>query len=145
MGEYYQVNSIAKKESFKVFVDQLFEKRKFITFTYAFGDSRTRAQQGAMELYFKNAAEELNDAGVYQEINSKFFKKTLTIPWTKYSYKEFWRSVQMAMFGIKSTKDLPAGDVSKVYDVINKAMIERAGIHIPFPQKENHEHKKRSV
>ena len=145
MGEYYQVNSNAKKESFKVFVDQLFEKRKFITFTYAFGDSRTRAQQGAMELYFKNAAEELNDAGVYQEINSKFFKKTLTIPWTKYSYKEFWRSVQMAMFGIKSTKDLPAGDVSKVYDVINKAMIERAGIHIPFPQKENHEHKKRSV
>ena len=112
MSEYYQVNSIAKKESFKVFVDQLFEKRKFITFTYAFGDSRTRAQQGAMELYFKNAAEELNDAGVYQEINSKFFKKTLTIPWTKYSYKEFWRSVQMAMFGIKSTKDLPAGDVS---------------------------------
>lgn len=138
MAEKYEVNSEFKKESFKTFIDELYEKRKYITFTYTFGDRRTRSQQGAMELYFKRAAEELNDAGVYQVITSKFIKKELTIPWTKYSYKEFWRSVQVAMFGVESTKDLQVENVAKVYDVINKTMIERAGIHIPFPSKDNH-------
>jgi hypothetical protein len=41
------------------------------------------------------------------------------------------------MFNIKSTTELPSEKVSQIYDVINAALIDRVGIHIPFPQKEN--------
>ena len=137
MGERWIVQSEFSLKKFIEHTEKLYADNGFISFTWSRKKMRSAAQQGAMELYFKMAAQELNNAGIYQEINSQFFKKPLSIPWTEHSFKEFWRSVQLAMFNIKSTTELPSDKVSQIYDVINLALIDRVGIHIPFPQKEN--------
>ena len=58
--------------------EKLYAEHGFISFTWSRKKMRSAAQQGAMELYFRMAAKELNNAGIYQEINSQFFKKPLS-------------------------------------------------------------------
>ena len=89
-----------------------------------------------MQVYFREAAKILNEHGIHQETTSRFQSTTLEVPWTEHSFKEFWRSIQITMFNIKSTKDLQSKQVSQIYDVINKGISERVGLHIPFPHKE---------
>ena len=63
MGVQYTINNEHKKEMFKKLVDKLYEERQYITFTYTFGKPRSPKQQAALEVYFKEAAKRLNDAG----------------------------------------------------------------------------------
>ena len=136
MGEAYTVDTEHKKEEFKKLVDKSFDERGYITFTYTFGKPRSPKQQAALEVYFRNAAIKLNDAGVYHKMNSNFIKGDIEIPWTQESFKIFWKQIQNTMFGISKTSDIHSDKVSKVYDAINRGLVERCGIHIPFPSKE---------
>jgi hypothetical protein len=136
MGEMWFVGNELGKKEFKKHVDVLFEKHKQVTFRWNTGKTRTTKQQAAMQVYFREAAKILNEHGIYQETTSRFQSTTLEVPWTEHSFKEFWRSIQITMFNIKSTKDLQSEQVSQVYDVINKGISERVGLHIPFPHKE---------
>lgn len=94
---------------------------------------RTEQQNKALHLWFTLLAEALNSAGYDM-------KKVMhvDIPWTDYNIKEFlWRPVQKAMFGKVSTTQLDTGDIDKIYDVVNKTIAERTGIHVPFPSIEH--------
>ena len=93
----------------------------------------TRQQQKAMHLYYTLLARELNLAGMDMK---KVIK--VDIPWDAYTTKNFlWRPVQRAMLGKISTTKLSTKDIDKIYDTVNKAVSERAGISVPFPSIEN--------
>ena len=74
--------------------------------------------------------------GVYHQMNAKFIKGDIEIPWTQESFKTFWKQIQNTMFEIESTTEIQSDKVAKVYDAINRGLVERTGVHIPFPSKE---------
>jgi len=98
----------------------------------------TDTQRGAMHLYFQRLAEALNDAGYDQKALLDI--KNLPVPNTQESIKEIWRVTQAQMFpsedGKISTNNLTTGQVSQVYEVINKAIAQHFGVHVPFPTNE---------
>ena len=74
MGEAYTVNSESKKESFKEFVDELYTKKPYITFTYQHGKPRTPAQNNAMHVFCEDIAKRCNDAGYWYTVSSQILK-----------------------------------------------------------------------
>ena len=97
-------------------------------------EKRTLKQNNALHLYFSNLAEELNDAGFDM-------KKTIRvdIPWTPYTVKEYlWRPLQEAYLLKRSTTELDKQkDIDAVYDILNRAIGERTGVFVPFPNIED--------
>lgn len=94
---------------------------------------RTKKQNNAIHLYCQLLADEFEEHGLdmKQVIHAD-------IPPTMELVKEnIWRKVQEKMFGKKSTTQLTTDEVSRVYEVINKAIGQEWGIHIPFPSIEN--------
>ena len=95
-------------------------------------DTRTALQNNALHKYFSMVAESLNLSGQYI---LKVIK--IDLPWTKESVKELlWKSVQEQMLGKRSTTKLTKDEVTKVYDVLNRALGERCGVSVEFPSRE---------
>lgn len=93
--------------------------------------TRTLKQNAALHLYFTQLAEALNDAGYDMR---KTIKPGLDIPWTPEDIKEhIWRPVQISQTGKKSTAKLETIEIDQIYDIVNRAIAERTGVHIPFP------------
>jgi len=97
---------------------------------------RTNRQNKALHLWFTLLARALNESGFYM---NKIIKLNAEVIWTPYLIKEvLWKPLQKAMFNKKSTKNLDKmQEIDKIYDVINKVIIERTGgeVSIPFPKK----------
>ncbi len=93
---------------------------------------RTDEQNAAMHLYFRWLAQAL------LEKHFDFRDLTVEIPANEYMVKEhMWKSIQKKMTGKKSTKDLEINEVSIIYDILNRALIDKLDIHVRFPNKED--------
>jgi len=98
---------------------------------------RTPKQNNSLHKYFELLAEALNDAGF--DIR-KTLKSNFNIPWTKGTIKEIiWKPVQDAYLRKKSTTELTTAEVNQVWEVINRELGEKTGVHVEFPhdEKEN--------
>lgn len=96
---------------------------------------RTKKQNNALHLYFQLLADALNDAGWDMR---KLLKTDIDIPWTDEAVKDFiWKSIQSTMFKKGHTRDLNTDEVSKVYDVVDRFVGEKTGVHVPFPSIED--------
>ena len=96
-------------------------------------DIRTAQQNRALHKYFSLVAEALSDAGLD-------VKKTLRsdVPWSPDSVKDMmWRPLQEALLGKKSTTALKKNEIDQVYDVMNRVLSTRYGVHVPFPSLDN--------
>lgn len=95
-------------------------------------EKRTDKQNAAIHLYCSQLSKALNEDGFDMRA---VISKEVDLFWTPYTVKEFlWKSTQKTLFGKTSTKQLnKIGEIEKIYDVINKVLGERCGIHIPFP------------
>ena len=92
---------------------------------------RTSKQNQALHLFFSLFAELLNEHGLDQR---KFLKPGIEIPWTKESVKEqIWRPIQIAMFDKESTTELETREINQEFDVLNRNLAEKHGLHLPFP------------
>jgi Ser-tRNA(Ala) deacylase AlaX len=93
---------------------------------------RTMQQNAALHLFFTQLAEALNSAGFDMK---KTIREGIDIPWTPENVKEFlWRPVQKALLQKQSTTELnKKEEIDKIYDILNKVIGERTGVHIPFP------------
>ena len=79
-------------------------------------------------------ADELNDAGLDLR---KVLKPEIEIPWSKESIKNFlWRPVQEIYLSKKSTTELTTKDIDEIWEILNRHLGEKFGIHIPFPSEE---------
>lgn len=93
---------------------------------------RTDQQNKALHLYCQMLADALNDAGY--DMQHILMQKQVSIPWNSITVKEcLWREIQRAMFDKDSTTELSTGEVSQVYEVLDRHISEKFGIHIPFP------------
>lgn len=82
-------------------------------------------------MFFKLLADTLNDAGLDQR---KVLKPGIEIPWTGETIKEqLWRPIQELYLKKRSTTELDTKDINNVYEVLNRHLAEKFGIHEPFP------------
>ena len=94
-------------------------------------NTRTTLQNSALHLWFKQVADILNENGYDMRI---FIREGIDVPWNERSFKDYiWRPAQKAVMGERSTTRLKTKDIDRIYDIINKAIGERSGLHIPFP------------
>jgi len=95
---------------------------------------RTITQNKAIHKYFDMLADSLNNAGYDVR---KAMRHDVPIPWTQNLIKELiWRKVQKAMFDIESTAKLDTGQISEVYEVINRYTAESFCVSVDFPEKD---------
>lgn len=96
--------------------------------------TRTDLQNKSLHKYFDMLASQLNEEGLDMR---KVLKPAINIPWTKESVKKhLWKPIQDAMYEKRSTTQLERIEVTEVYDVLNRHLGERFGVHVPFPSKE---------
>ena len=95
----------------------------------------TDEQFHAVHLYCELVAQALNDGG-FSFNDGKVIQTE--VEFTKERcYEQIWKVLQIALFPKKKhLKQLNKMDVDKIYDYMNKALAERAGVHVPFPSKE---------
>ncbi len=94
---------------------------------------RSDQQRKAIQKYCRQVADTLNDAGLDMRV---VLKPEVEIPWTMDSVKtHMWKGIQEAMLGKDSTTQLDTGEVSQVYEVMNRHLAKH-GVSVPFPSNE---------
>lgn len=96
---------------------------------------RTTQQNKAMHKYFTLLAEELNNAGLDMKHT---LKPEVEIPWTPEMVKRhLWKPIQRIVTEKEHTADLASGEPNRVYEVLDKHISEKFGIHVEFPHEED--------
>jgi len=96
---------------------------------------RSLNQNAALHLLFQQISIDLNDAGL--DVMTTL-KHDAEIPWNAGRVKELmWKPLQEAVLRTRSTTRLSKTDVDDVYNVLNRYLGERFGIHVPFPSIES--------
>jgi len=92
---------------------------------------RTLTQNAAIHKYFEIVASAFRQAGIDSKV---IFNEQVDVPVTAGVIKEgLWRPVQNALLEKQSTTKLTTKEVSEIYDIVNKHLGEKFGIHVPFP------------
>lgn len=95
---------------------------------------RTKQQNKAIHVLFREYAQTLNEAGLDMR---KTLKPEVAIPWNEKTVKEFlWRPIQKAQFGKVSTTELTTKEIDQVFETLNRHIAEKFGLHVPFPSVE---------
>jgi hypothetical protein len=130
-GKRWVVNSEFTKDQFLEYAEKLFEDHKYVTFTWVIGRKRSQAQNNALHLWLAHLAGVLNDAGLDMK---KTLKPQADIPWTADRAKEFlWRPVQKVVLEKESTTEPTTSEMVLVYEVLNRHMIEKFDVSVPWP------------
>lgn len=94
---------------------------------------RTKRQNKAMHKWFNLVSEALMRDGYTVE---QVFSGEIELMPTPEVMKEVWRQVMYKQTGKTSTKDMNTKDLDMIYDVLNKKMGEKAGVHVAWPSEE---------
>ena len=134
MSEQWIVNSESSKKAYIKHIEEQFEKHKYLLTTLKTGKTRTNVQNAALHKYCELMASELNQHGFDMH---KVLSDSIAIPWNLLLVKELmWKPVQIAMIDEESTTKAGRKDYGDIYDVINRYISERFGVHVPWPSKE---------
>ena len=100
---------------------------------------RTKKQNDSMHLLFEQIAQELNREGYDVRIVLQVLaEQGIDMMWSKESVKELWRVIQIKHTGKKSTTELDSiGEITEIYDMINKFLSENFFVTKPFPSLES--------
>lgn len=97
---------------------------------------RTDQQRKAIEVYCRNLADALNDAGLDQRAVMANMRDGVSLPWSQERVKDvLWREIQIAMLGKKSTTGLTTTELSAVYEPLNRWTAQTLGVSVPFPSR----------
>lgn len=95
-------------------------------------DSRNDRQNRALHLYFSFISNELNELGMEFKYQGLVIED-LSSRYTSEIVKEFiWRPIQIALFKIKSTKDINTKQINEIIDVITQYFGDK-GVDLQFP------------
>ena len=137
-GDYWIANSADTLSGVVVAIRRLYDEHHYLRVQIKTGKQRSPIQNNALQVYCRELAKAMNDAGHEREVNTPIGKCQL--PWNADSVKEnIWRPVQKAMTGEHSTTQPERGQYVEIYDVINRHMAETKGIHVPWPVKKEGE------
>lgn len=93
---------------------------------------RTKRQNDASHVYFKEVADLLNEQG----ISVRVILETLEVDFSKELVKQIWQAIGMRKFGTPHTSELTTRQLMDVYEEFNRA-IGAQGAHLAFPSFEN--------
>ena len=137
-GDYWIANSADTLSGVVGAIRRLYDEHHYLRVQIKTGKQRSPIQNNALQVYCRELAKAMNDAGHEREVNTPIGKCQL--PWNADSVKEnIWRPVQKAMTGEHSTTQPERGQYVEIYDVINRHMAETKGIHVPWPVKKEGE------
>ena len=95
---------------------------------------RTHKQQGAMEVFFRLIAEDLNAGG---HTMRKMLKKEIEIEWSQPLVKKYlFKPIMKAVTGKTSTTQLDRKEVSEVAEVLSDHLAQKMGVVVNFPSHE---------
>jgi hypothetical protein len=97
---------------------------------------RTDKQNASLHLFFEQVAQALNEQGYDVRIVTQVIaEKGVDFLWSKELVKEIlWRNIQKKYLGKKSTTELDSvGDITEIYEMLNKFLGENFQVHVPFP------------
>ena len=96
---------------------------------------RTSKQQAAIEVYCRELAGAMNDAGF--DMTTFPYREGFKLKWTQESVKQtFWKPTQRHLFGKKSSTQLNTSEVSEVYEAVDLGISQNTGVSIEFPHRE---------
>ena len=101
---------------------------------------RTEKQNNALHLYFEMIAEALNNEGLdVRVVLQVIAEKGVDMMWSKELVKELlWRRIQKRYLNKQSTTQLDSiGEITEIYDMLNKFLGEQFFITQPFPSIES--------
>lgn len=125
------VDSKDKANFFINFVLDQWQEGKTILY-YIKDTNRSDRQNNAMHLWFRQVAQELNDAGHWVRHP---FSDTLEIPFTEVLVKEMlYKPVIKAMYEKESTAKLTPIQLSEAAEVLIRWLSEHKQVYVPFPQ-----------
>ena len=100
---------------------------------------RTQLQNRSLHKYFSNISKALNDAGYDQRGIMASIGKGAPIPWSEFSVKALWKSIQLARHGKDSTTKLLSEEYSvehRIFDnMINVA--SDGNVSEPIPSRDS--------
>jgi len=127
----YDLSNIVAQTDAKIRLKELIALEKRIELK-RLSNSRTSQQNRALHLLFKIISDQLIEMGLEFRF-SGLNVVTICVPYTDSIVKDFiWRPIQVAMFDIKSTRDINTSQINEIVEVIAKFFAER-GVVIEFP------------
>ena len=130
-GHRWIVDRKEKLEFFIDFAKDQFDQGNHLVYSIK-PAGRTERQNNAMHLWFRQMAEQLNDAGFSA---THPFNDQIEIPFTEGLVKEMlFKPIIKAMYDKKSTRGLSGREVSEAAEVLVRWLSEHKGIYVPFPQ-----------
>ena len=130
-AEDVTVNSADSLKAFIDLVRQQHEAHGVMTYRYHKGKRRSPVQNNSLQKYCQNLADALNDAGFDMR---HVFKDDADIPWTKNSVREqLWVGIQKAHTGKSSTSQPTSKEYIEIYDILNRYLINKHGVSVPWP------------
>lgn len=125
------VDSKDKANFFIDFILKQWEEGKTILY-YIKDTTRSDRQNNAMHLWFRQIAQELNDAGYFVRHP---FNDSFEIPFTEVLVKEtLYKPIIKAMHGKESTAKLTPAQLSEASEVLIRWLSEHKSVYVPFPQ-----------
>lgn len=128
------INSAQSLEAAKRQLEIQFHSQRFLTVKISSGKQRTLTQNAALHKFCELLGSALNDAGLYQ---MKVLKQCAELPWSQHTVKEnIWKPVQKAVLRKDSTTEAERKEYGMIYDIVNRHMINKFGVHVPWPEKD---------
>ena len=98
-------------------------------------NTRTNAENRALHLYYKNAADCLVEIGYNHKYINHITGEIIEIPFTKDLFKDkIWRELQIEMFKIESTTELTNPMINDILEALGLWLAEK-NILVKFPNK----------
>ena len=115
-------------------LEELYAENGYVEVEWTTARTRTQRQNRALHVYLRELASTLNEKGL--DCSMVLKDGVTAIKWSDHLVKEhIWRVVQEAQTEKKSTRDLDRSEVSLIYDIINRHLGEKFGVHVPFPER----------
>tara|TARA_B100000405_G_scaffold78195_2_gene54191 strand:+ start:31 stop:441 length:411 start_codon:yes stop_codon:yes gene_type:complete len=115
-------------------LEELYAENGYVEVEWTTARTRTQRQNRALHVYLRELASTLNEKGL--DCSMVLKDGVTAIKWSDHLVKEhIWRVVQEAQTEKKSTRDLDRSEVSMIYDIINRHLGEKFGVHVPFPER----------
>ena len=94
--------------------------------------TRTEAQRNSLELWCKQSAQVMSDAGVEQVMFMEMLsKRGIDMPWSQSSFKEIFRWLLGKVYGYTSTAQAKTTDYDVIAKGLQKLAAQENGVVLP--------------
>lgn len=133
MKKDFTINSVPSSLTVIKELIALFDEFGYLSIRVDTGKKRTPKQQASLQIYCREVARQLNEAGLSMQA---VLAEGTEIPWTEESVKnQIWRKVQKALTNKESTTEPSTAEYPQIYDVVNNHLSTKFGIGVEWPHK----------